>query len=423
MLIVPISSKLYNVLQDVASRRRMVFMTGLPGTGKSLLIQQLTLIASDMGRQVHLLQYDVARRVFERGENLTKYPELDGVTDPAIRKAVGLWARGAIQRWHEAHPEPEHLLIGELPLIGNRLIELIEVHEDATEALLSSQDALFVIPVPSWEVRTIIEERRASTIASPQHERETLDAPPNVLQALWVELNAFAREMGLTKTNPDTPYNPYIYGGVYEALLRYRHQQFLLIEQPLKPKQSVYELDVVVSTLLAEPDEIDHIMEQLERDYTREELQEAVANWHAIISNQSKTVDPGPELRLLMPEELPGLLSKSTLTEPQRAALQAIIALPLNAQATEVIPAIEQALSTLAGETTQISANVKKFDVYDSYFNVTRTNEEGQAVFLCGLLQAYCNVIADLQRPPHPLTVIELPMLRIALETTLRQFI
>jgi predicted AAA+ superfamily ATPase len=92
MLVIPISSQLYQVLKELAQTRRMVFITGLPGVGKSLLIQQLALIAKGFGRNVHLLQYNVAREPFETEPTILKYPEVEGVTAPAIRKAVGLWA-------------------------------------------------------------------------------------------------------------------------------------------------------------------------------------------------------------------------------------------------------------------------------------------------------------------------------------------
>jgi hypothetical protein len=424
MLVIPISSQLYRVLKELAETRRMVFITGLPGVGKSLLIQQLALIAKGLGRQVHLLQYNVAREPFETEPNILKYPEVEGVTDPAIRKAVGLWARTAVHDWHQQHLEPAHLLIGELPLIGNRFIELVEVHDDEVESVLSSESAQFVVPVPSWEVREVIEATRARTIADPQHEREKLDAPPNVLQALWEQVNSLARDIRLTKTNPKTPYNPYIYGGVYQALLQHRHAKLLLIDQVLRPSQSVYEMDVVVSQLQAKPAEVEKFMQQVEQRYTPQALKEAVANWHAIVTADPKPIDPGPELNLPLPEELPGVTERTDLTAEQRAALQALMALPLDARPQEIIPVLDQALQTLTagGKGTAVKANVQKFDVYDSYFNVTRTRENSGLAFLTGLLQAYRNVMEDLQVPPHTLTVVELPMLRIALETILRQF-
>jgi hypothetical protein len=424
MLVIPIASDLYETLKGLAATRRMVFMTGLPGTGKSLLIQQLALIASEAGRQVHLLQYNLAREPFETTVNLAKYPELDGVTDPAIRKAVGLWARQAVQRWHQQNPDPAHLLIGELPLIGNRLIELVEKVDDPAEGLLSSEQAMFVVPVPSWEVREVIEAQRAKTIANPQNEREKLDAPPNVLQALWQELNGLARQIGLTRTNPQTPYNPYIYGGVYQALLQHRHSQLLLIDQVLRPAQSVYELAVVVSRLQADAAEVDQAMREIERRYTPETLTEAIADWHAIITADPSPPDPGPALRLPLPENLTSLARPLPLNEAQRTALRAILALPLEAGPAQVLPVLDQALSTLMEglDPGQVTAGVAKFDVYDSYFNVSRSADPNGLVFLAGLLQAYRNVLADLQTPPQTLTVIEMPLLRIALETSLSQF-
>jgi hypothetical protein len=424
MSVIPISSTLYDVLQASAHTHRMIFVTGIPGVGKSLLIQQLAIIARAAGRKVHLLQYNVAREPFESEGNLTKYPEVDGFTDPAIRKAVGLWARDAVMQWHTHHPTDEHLLIGELPLIGSRFIELVEPHNDAVESLLNSEAAQFVIPVPSWEVREVIEQRRAHTIADPQHEREKLDAPPNVLQALWEEVNRLARQIQLTKANPKTPYNPYIYGGVYEALLQHRHFKTILIEQVLRPTKSVYEMDVVASQLQATADEVAVYMGQVEARYTPVDLKESVANWHAIITKNPRPIDPGPELRLPLPDALPGVAERTALTAVQRTALQAITKIPLEAAPQEMIPALDVALDALreglAG--MAVNANVHKFDVYDSYFNVTRTEGDDGLAFLAGLLQAYRNVVEDFQLPPHTLTVIELPLLRIALETTLRQF-
>ena len=103
MLVIPIASNLYKILQRHAESKRMIFFTGVPGVGKSLLIQQLALIANAAGRTVHLLQYNLAREPFETELNIQKYPEIEGVTDPAIRKAVGQWAREAIVGWHERH--------------------------------------------------------------------------------------------------------------------------------------------------------------------------------------------------------------------------------------------------------------------------------------------------------------------------------
>src|SRR3954471_19004712 len=97
--VLPQDSELYRRLYAAAVERRCVFFAGLPGVGKSLLLQQLSLIAHEAGRKVSLLQWDVARGSFETPEILARFPEVDGVTHAVIRKAAGLWARGAVATW------------------------------------------------------------------------------------------------------------------------------------------------------------------------------------------------------------------------------------------------------------------------------------------------------------------------------------
>ena len=421
MLVIPISSVLYETFKELAESQRIVFITGLPGVGKSLLIQQLILIAKQAKREVHLLQWDVSRKAFETPDVIAKYPEIDGVTDPAIRKAVGLWARKAVADWNEAHPDPSHILIGELPLIGNRLIELAEVHEDPAEDLLQSSKVRYVIPVPSWEVREVIEQSREKTISNPTHEKEKLDAPPNVLQALWQEVNSLARDIGITKARPDSPYNPYIYGGVYEALLQHRHVTPVLVNVVLKPAASVYETEVELNELAASASEVEQLIGEVESTYTREELIDAVNNWHSIITNAPKPQDEGPELQLPLPSDLMELKGSVALSDDQRMILKSLISMPLDATEEQIVAKVDEVLDVLERDIPHehVKADVHKFDVYDSYFNVKRTSENAGIVFIAGLLKAYRNVLADIQVPPESLSIMEKPMLRIALETTL----
>lgn len=422
MLVIPISSTLYEQFNEIAQTRRMVFMAGLPGVGKSLLIQQLTLLANQTGRKVHLIQWDVSRQAFEIPQILDKYPEVEGVTDPIIRMGVGRWARTAVLQWHQTHPDPDHMLIGEVPLIGNRLIELTQVMDDAAEAVLSSEQVLFVTPVPSWEVRAVIEKAREKTIANPQNENEKMDAPPNVLRALWREVNELAREIGLTKAGQDAPYNPYIYAGVYDALLQHRHTKSILIDQVLRPRQSVYELDVVKGQLQASSDEAINIIKRLEKQHSRNEIKGAVDNWHSALTKNPSAPDRGPELRLPLPEALLTSLSDTALEANQVRCLREVVQQPVEAAPNELLPVLDRAIDCLGVETAAAQANVHKFDIYDSYFNVTRTEEESGRVFLAGLLQSYRNMLMNLETE-HDLTVIELPLLRVALDSVLQLFL
>ena len=71
-LVVDADRRLAERMRTLAGRR-MVFFAGLPGTGKSLLVHQLVHLASGAGRQVHLIQWDVARPV-RPGRVATRLP-------------------------------------------------------------------------------------------------------------------------------------------------------------------------------------------------------------------------------------------------------------------------------------------------------------------------------------------------------------
>jgi len=112
-IVAPADPELHGCLERLARSSRMVFVAGLPGTGKSLIVHQLAHLAAGAGRIVHLLQWDVARPVFEASEAGRRYPIVDGVTHAMIRRAVGLWSRRAIAEWQRRCEGVEHLLIGE----------------------------------------------------------------------------------------------------------------------------------------------------------------------------------------------------------------------------------------------------------------------------------------------------------------------
>ena len=249
--------------------------------------------------------------------------------------------------------------------------------------LLRSDLSHFLIPIPSWEVREVIETSRARSIAEPQHELERWDASPDVLRALWQDVNRLARDLRLTKAGDDAAYNPYIYAGVYEALLQSRQAENLLVNQVLRPERSAYELDVVESVLVAAPDEALAIVAELEARYSREGLVSAVENWHSMVTAEPKPVDMGPELLLPLPDLLPRAVDQIELNGAQLAAVNELLALPIETDAAGLLPFIDAALLALASDSAVTAANVHKFDVYDSYFNVKRTAENGGDC-LCG---------------------------------------
>jgi hypothetical protein len=275
---------LHAQLERLARAARVVFVAGLPGTGKSLVIQQLARLAAVAGRHVHLLQWDVARPVFEATEAGRRYPVVDGVTHPMVRAAVGLWARHAVAEWARRERDDRGLLLGEAPLVGHRLIELARPAADAAEPILSAPSCRFAIAVPSVEVRAFVEAERERRAARPLHPREREDAPPVVLRALWRELNRVARRLAVAAPGDDAPYDPEVYRRVYEAVLRRRHAETIALRTVLPTAESsVYELGVAVRDLVPRAETARAAMREAEARYPdAAALAHEVERWWAV---------------------------------------------------------------------------------------------------------------------------------------------
>jgi hypothetical protein len=281
-LVVDGDAALAGRLRALAAGWRLVFLAGLPGTGKSLLAHQLAHLAAHAGRRVHLLQWDVARPVIETSAAARRYPAVGGVTHAVVRKAAGLWVREAIARWHAAHPAAEHVLIGETPLVGNRFLELAQPADDAVEPLLAAATCAFVIAVPSREVRRFLEAERERRMARPLHPRERDDAPPEVLRDLWREITMAARTRGITAPADDaaahersrdrgaaTPaYDPDLYRDVYARVLRRRHVDVIPLDVILPTAgMSVYDFAIAPVDLTPTPAEAEAFIALVERRY------------------------------------------------------------------------------------------------------------------------------------------------------------
>ncbi len=268
-LVIRSAPRLYSALRELAETGRLVFFAGLPGTGKSLLIHQLAHLAHGMGRRIHLLQWDVARPVFEASGPGRRYPQDRGATHGAIRLAVGRWARQALVRWDREHPGAEHLVIGETPLVGHRLVELVRAGDGAAEPLLAAEGTRFVIPVPSREVRRHLEAERARRARRPVHDREREDAPPEVLRDLWRQLVSVAHALGIAGAPPDpgaeVPYDPDVYQRVYARVLARRRAWTVPLDTLLPTAAfSVYDFRVPARDLVPTDDEAARFVETVE---------------------------------------------------------------------------------------------------------------------------------------------------------------
>jgi len=292
-LVIQADHRLAEQLRGLAGRR-MVFFAGLPGTGKSLLVHQLAHVAAGNGRSIHLLQWDVARPVFEASPAGRRYPLAAGVTHAVIRKAAGLWVRHALVGWNGRHPGAEHLLIGETPFVGNRFVELAHRLEDRAETLLAAPSCRFVVAVPSVEVRRFLEAERERRASSPLHPREREDAPPQVLRDLWGELAEVARRLGITAAGTSqgggrdepTSYDPVVYRTVYETVLRHRNVEAVSLDVILPTeKLSVYDFAVAPPDLVPTEAEAEEFIREVERRHPDPTaLERGIARWWEAVS-------------------------------------------------------------------------------------------------------------------------------------------
>jgi hypothetical protein len=264
------------------AERRMVFFAGLPGTGKSLLVHQLAHLAAEAGRTAHLLQWDVARPMFEAAPAGRRYPLTDGVTHAVIRKAAGLWVRDALVGWDARHRDPRHLLIGETPFVGNRFVELARRLDDRAEAMLAADSCRFALALPSRDVRRFLEAERERRAAAPLHPREREDAPPQVLRDLWRHLTDVAErlEVGTPGASPEG-YDAVTYRRVYERLLRHRNTDVLALDVVLPTERlSVYDFAVPAVDLAPTETEADAFIREVEGRYAdKAALEREIARW------------------------------------------------------------------------------------------------------------------------------------------------
>jgi len=222
---IPKDSSLHAALVAAAEGTRCIVFAGLPGIGKSLLTRQTGLIARGMGRAVTLMQWDPVRAAFEQHPVGRGFPDTAGVAHPAIRVAADDWVRAGVARWL-ANGGPSALLIVEAPLIGGRMMSLARHAEDGVEAFLAAE-TVFVLPVPTLEVKQTLRGRRSDDAA---RDASRPFASVDVLDRLVAEINGIAAGIGAVVT-PPADYHPEAYSAVYQHAMRRRRSRIVSIDQ------------------------------------------------------------------------------------------------------------------------------------------------------------------------------------------------
>ena len=141
-------------------------------------------------------------------------------------------------------------------------------------------------------------------------------------------------------------------------------------------------------------------------------------------SNLSAELEGNGVAILPMPAELLADYEHTELSPEVKSALNGIIHLPFNTAPEDAIGAFDTALMALAAEQFEVAdetGRAAKFDTFDEYFQISRTQTDPGRAYIYGLLASFRNVYAMLD-PEGTLSVTELPLLRMALESALELF-
>lgn len=269
-------------------RARVIVVTGLPGVGKSHLVRQLACEAVAANRAVTLLQWDVARGALATPAMADRYPEVDGVTPPAIRLAIGRWARKTVAEFagrSASGSDPGARMLVEAPLVGHRLAAVALAADDEHEAHLAGPGCEFALPVPDRALRAHMVSRRADTIAAPSHPREAADAPPHVVTALWKELLEAGTRLGVTGADrAPEDYDPDVYEQVYRTILGSRRLTALHLSLPDDGADngagSVYDIPAQVTDCVPAPDEAMAHLAAVESRWSTKEMARVADRWY-----------------------------------------------------------------------------------------------------------------------------------------------
>jgi hypothetical protein len=275
------NSRIFKTLNQHAKLAKVVMFSGLPGVGKSLYVNQFYQIAQANGKNITVIQWDMARKAFETPEILAKYPLGDGLTHNGVLISIGLWIIDVLKKWLIENTNKNALLLIEAPLLGNRFIELAKIVEDyEVEKFLKSPEFQVIVPIPSKKLRKEIEVARAKDLS--ENATVWTGAKPSVMLMLWKMVCGIANKLGKNITLEGQPlYDPIIYEFVFSKVLKNRHFITLYISKfypvSIESEDELHGL----GSLKAQPNEANNYVEIISHKYpTIEELAKIVDNWY-----------------------------------------------------------------------------------------------------------------------------------------------
>jgi len=278
--IIPESSPLHGQFEDIAGSSGIVIFSGLPGVGKSLYIKEFCRIAQSRGKQIDLIQWDVARKAFETDYINSHYPMGEGTVHNGLKLIAGKWLMDYVLQWIKSRDDGHRILLIEAPLVGNRFSEL--VHRQSSielETYLASAKTKVVVPIPTRRIRSLIEEERARQVD--EDAKVWSGAKPSVMRMLWKDTCAIANEFGMDIDLGDQPpYSEGIYEYVYSEILKHRHFEALIIDEVFQVPEHEEDFLHDSSSIQPTAQQADELARELIKTHTQEKIDAIVAKWY-----------------------------------------------------------------------------------------------------------------------------------------------
>jgi len=277
--IIPPTSLIRAQLEALTDAKIVIF-SGLPGVGKSLYINSFQAIAQEKGKDIDIIQWDVARKAFETEYISSHYPMGAGTVHNGLKLIAGAWLMDTVKQWIDFHKKSDNILLIEAPLVGHRFIELAQKQMDEDlETILSSDLCQFIVPIPSKDVRAAIEAERTRQVS--EDAKVWSGAKPSVMLMLWKRTceiaNSFGKQIDLSD---QPPYDPEIYNFVFSRILKHRRIVPFRINEiykiPITNEDALHGL----KSMQAEPVVADNYGKEIIEKFNEYQINEIVDSWY-----------------------------------------------------------------------------------------------------------------------------------------------
>jgi len=279
--IIPKISPVHHKLSALADEARVVIISGLPGVGKSLYINEFYHLVKQKGREISLIQWDQARKAFESDEIFKEFPLVDGQVHNAVKLMAGAWIMDVMKDWITKNKENESVLLIEAPLVGHRFLELVvESDNKDLEKFLSSDKTRVVMPIPTVEIRTAIEAAREAQVKDDA--KVWFGAKPSVVKILWKMTCEIAHLLGMDIELSEEPaYDPEVYSYVFQKVLKHRNFEPLIIDEIFKVGEQSESSLHSLESLVASAEEANNYAKSVKANYPSDsEINDIVDNWY-----------------------------------------------------------------------------------------------------------------------------------------------